>query len=200
MLKVHIVTVLMLAIVISTGAQTPTSVQPQPLDDPEAYKVYAALLAEEWTIRSAHAKTVVFQAETVTNPTCMPSGKPLETDWLPVLTDFRSANATPKALRGDFDLGVPYVVAPAADIRLTFQSSTSRMGGWDGFYQKYPDSGGYMLVSAVGFDATKQRAMVYMAHSCGMLCGGGTHHLLEKVGGAWREARLAGISNCMWAS
>jgi hypothetical protein len=54
-----------------------------------------------------------------------------------------------------------------------FQSSrTSVTLVWDGFYQKYPDSGGYMFLSAVGFDAPKQRAMVYMAGSCGGLCRG----------------------------
>jgi hypothetical protein len=42
--------------------------------------------------------------------------------------------------------------------------------------------------------------MVYMAHSCGSLCGGRTHHLLEKVEGVWREAKIPGVSNCMWAS
>ena len=62
------------------------------------------------------------------------------------------------------------------------------------------DSGGYMVASAVGFDPVKRRAMVYMAHSCGALCGGGTHHLLEKVDGAWREAKIPGVSNCVWAS
>ncbi len=202
MLKIHIVTVLMLAMVIPTGGRPQRSPStPQPLDDPEAYKVYAALLPGEWTVRSAHAKTLVFQQETMTNPTCMPSGKPLETDWLPVLKDFTSANAAPKLLRAGFDVGVPYVVVPSADIQTTFQSPTaSRTGGWDGFYQKYPESGGYMAVSAVGFDASKQRAIVYMEHSCGLLCGGGTHHLLEKIGGVWRRAQLAGITNCMWAS
>ncbi|MEO7157279.1 MAG: hypothetical protein ABI039_06950, partial [Vicinamibacterales bacterium] len=40
------------------------------------------------------------------------------------------------------------------------------------------DSGGFMVISAVGFNAARTRAMVYMAHSCGSLCGGGTHHLL----------------------
>jgi hypothetical protein len=47
---------------------------------------------------------------------------------------------------------------------------------------------------------SKKRAMVYMAHSCGSLCGGGTYHLLEKVEGVWREAKIPGVSNCMWES
>ena len=96
---------------------------------------------------------------------------------------------------------MPYVVVASADIRALFQPpTTSATLGWDGFYQKYPNSGGYVSVSAVAFDAPKRRAMVYMAHSCGGLCGGGTYHFLEKVGGVWRRARLAGVTNCMLAS
>ena len=133
MLKIRTVTVLMLAIVIPTAVRTqPSPSTLQLLDDPEAYKVYAALLPEEWTVRSAHAKTLVFREETVNNPGCLPSGKPLENDWLPVLKDFTSANVTPKLLRPGFDMGMPYIVVPFADIRLTLQSSTTySTGGWD---------------------------------------------------------------------
>jgi len=73
-------------------------------------------------LRAARAKTLVFQEETATDKSCIPSGKPLETDWLPVLKDFTGANATPKLLRTGFDLGVPYVVVPSADIRGLIQS------------------------------------------------------------------------------
>jgi len=198
--KVCSLLLLMLASLIPVKAQ-PSPSTPQPLDDPEAYKVYAALLPEEWTVQAAHAKTLVFQAETTTEKACVPSGPSLETDWLPVMQDFKSANATPKFLRADVDLGVPYVVVASADIEATLRSSkTSETFGWDGFYKKFPDSGGYMMVSVVGFDAQKQRAIVYMAHSCGGLCGGGTYHFLEKSGGVWRRARAAGITNCAWAS
>jgi hypothetical protein len=63
MLKIHIISVLMLAIIV-----IPTGVRPQPLPsipeslgDPEAYRVYAALLPDEWPVRVAHAKALVFQ-------------------------------------------------------------------------------------------------------------------------------------------
>ena len=49
-------------------------------------------------------------------------------------------------------------------------------------------SGGYIQLSAVGFDAAGTRAMVYVAYQCGGLCGGGTLYLPEKVNGGWREA------------
>jgi hypothetical protein len=171
------------------------------VEDPEAYAVYASLLSNEWTVRVAHAKTLVFQEETGTNWRCLPSGKPLEEDWRALVDSLRSENAKPRRLRAGFPLGTPYLVVPSADITASFHDVPNDLNfGWGGFYKRYPDSGGFMVVSAVGFDVSRKRAMVYMAHSCGSLCGGGTHHLLEKVDGAWREARLPGVSNCVWAS
>ncbi len=173
----------------------------KPIDDPEAYAVYASLLSSEWPVRERHAKTLVFQQETGTNWNCMPAGEPLKTEWKPVVENFRAENASVRLLQAGFPLGIPYVVVPTTDIKASFSEvPNDRMGGWTGFYKRYPDSGGITVVSAVGFDSVKQRAMVYIAHSCGLVCGGGTHHLLEKVDGVWREARVPGVSNCFWVS
>jgi len=172
------------------------------ISDPEAYAVYASLLPHEWIVTAAHATTLIFQQETQTNRTCMPSGPPMEKEWKPVLDHFRAENATRRLLQPGFQLGFLYRVVPAAEIQRSFNETKKddRMFGWTGFYNRFPDSGGFMVASAVGFDSTKRRAMVYLAHSCGGLCGGGMHHLLEKVDGAWREAKPEGLMNCAWAS
>jgi hypothetical protein len=60
--------------------------------------------------------------------------------------------------------------------------------GWDGFYKRYLDSGGFIIVSPVGFNPDKTQAIVYSGSSCGSLCGRWSFHLLEKVAGKWREA------------
>jgi hypothetical protein len=168
----------------------------RPIDDPEAYAVYASLLPREWLVTTAHAKVLVIQRETTTFPQCMPTGKPLETDWREVVDDFRAKNADVRAIQRGFTLEPPYVVIPAAEIESIFRSPLD----WSTFLTRYPDSHGYMQVSAVGFDAPKSRAMIYMAHHCGGLCGGGAHHLMTKLNGQWREARVEGVSNCTWAS
>ena len=175
--------------------------RPTAVDDPEAYAVYASLLPHEWSVQVAHAKTLVFQEETGTNWDCMLTGKPLDKDWRPVVDSLRSENAKSRRIRAGFPLGMPYVVVPTADITASFRSLPNDPNfGWGGFYNRYPNSGGFMIVSAVGFDASKKRAMVYMAHSCGSLCAGGSHHLLEKVNGAWREAKVPGVFSRWWAS
>lgn len=164
------------------------------VDDPEAYVVYAAILPLEWPVRVAHAKSLVFQAETGTHSSCDPSGKILDEDWRPVVESYRRENTSSRTLLPMFPIDLPYEIVP----RLTLGTSM-RAGDWRPFYANYPDSGGFIEVSAVGFDKTHTRAMVYMAHHCGLLCGGGTHHLLERHDGRWLPADLD-IQNCRWDS
>src|SRR4051794_9907182 len=89
--------ILALAILLAWSGCSVRAAQDAPLtpvDDPEAYTVYASLLPNEWPVRVANAKTLVFQQETGTMRDCMPSGKPLEADWRPVVDNFRAENAS----------------------------------------------------------------------------------------------------------
>jgi hypothetical protein len=175
-----------------TRAQT---VEPRTLDDPEAYAVYASLLPNEWALSRARAKRLVFQKETSAGRGCFPTGAPLQDDWKPVADNFRSENASQRALREGFALGVPYVVVPSAEIRALF--ADLRDDGWGRFYQRYPDSGGYIAVSAVGFDAEKRRAMVHFGSVYGMLGANWKFFFLNKTDAGWRETRIPGVSNCL---
>ena len=182
----------------STAAQ-PTAAKP--LDEPEAYAVYAALLPNQWPVRRAKASVLLFQQETSTYPRCMPSGPPLDTEWKPVVDSYRTQNEPGRLLQPGFPLGIPYMVVPRAEIKATFGTvPNDPQFGWSGFYAHYPNSAGYMVASVPGFDAERRRAMVYMAHSCSPVCGGGTYHFLEKSEGSWREVQLAGITTCAWYS
>jgi hypothetical protein len=168
------------------------------VDDSESYAVYRALLPAEWTVRIAHAKTLVFQQETTIHQRCMPSEAEVNAAWQPVVENFRTANTTAWILLPEFDLGIPYTLASSSEIQSALRLVSN--DPWVGFYKRYPDSGGYMMVSAVGFDALKGRALVYMAHSCGLLCGGGRYHFLEKINGVWRETKIPGVPKCSWIS
>jgi hypothetical protein len=183
------------AAVIASSAASLAGQEPV---EPESYAVYRLLIPREWPVRVAKAKQIVLKQETVTKPTCFPSGRPLQEEWKPVVDDFRAQNRVPRVLQAGFDVGVPYLLVPAREIEQMFSGSLP--GDWRAFYARYPDSGGYTEVSAVGFDPTKTRAMVYVAHGCGGLCGGGTHHFVEKVDGLWRAATIKDLENCQWVS
>ena len=178
----------------------PPSSSQAPIDDPAAYAVYATLLADHELVRMG-AKTLVIRQET-TNPTdraCLPSGEAMETDWRPVLEAYNAANAAVHSVLGGDRLGRPYTVVSAARIEAVFKDSVQG-AVWDAFHRRYPDARGYVEVSAVGFDAERRRAMVYLAHHCGLLCGGGQVYLLEKVDGTWRKVDPPGLQRCYWVS
>ena len=160
---------------VGPGALAGQEPSPLAVDDPEAYRVYAFLLSTEWPRNAARPKVLLIQQET-TRWDCF--GKPLETaladrytTWKPVLDAYRAANQAVRTVLPGQELGFPSTVATAREIG-----------------RAYSNWGGYIQVSAVGFDAAEMRAMLYMAHPCGGLCGGGSLHLLEKVNGDWRQA------------
>jgi hypothetical protein len=166
------------------------------IDDPEAYVVYATLIASEIPAKPSR-KQLVIQRETVINKDCIVSGGALDTDWKPVADDFKIQNARVRFIAPDRDLRRSYIVVPQKELLAYFTKQGDR---WPAFYERHPDSGGIVELSAVGFNAARTRAMVYVAHSCGDLCGGGSYHLLEKVNGKWDEAAVPGVSTCMWVS
>jgi hypothetical protein len=198
----------------SAGSQKP---EPQPIADPDAYAVYATLLPREWTIRVAGASRLVVQREAGTYRDCLPSGPPMKAEWAEVLANYEAENARVRHLLPDRPLGYPYVLVPREEIMAIFERRSPDpekpdeaplrhrtpahiQGPWKTFYERYPDSGGYLVFSAVGFNEGKTRALVYIGHHCGNLCGGGTHHFLQKVDDRWREIRPKDVTMCMWMS
>jgi len=115
----------------------------------------------------------------------LPSGEEFLKGFGDVVEDYKKANASGKLLVRGFLMEKPYDLVPQKEI--------------PAFYARYPRSQGYIHVSAVGFNSDKTKAMVYLGHWCGSLCGGGTYHLLEKIEGKWRKANIKAVS-CVWAS
>src|SRR5215510_12986687 len=160
---------------------------------PEAYEVYSAILTSEWPVRVQHAKSLIIQTETQNYQMCLRPEKEWQEKLGPAISDFVRLNAKPWLLQRRIDSETPYELVAAADLRSTMQA------GWEGFYQRYPNSGGWVEVSAVGFNNDRTVAVVYMGHHCGGLCGGGCFHVLEKKDGKWVPLEWRGSSSA-WAS
>jgi hypothetical protein len=79
-------------------------------------------------------------------------------------------------------------------------------GGANGYVNpadKTPSQNPRLLfeVSAVGFNKDHNLALVYIAHHCGGLCGGGTYHLMAKKDGKWMPDRdFQGGPACLWVA
>jgi len=164
-----------------------------PYENQEAYEVYSAILPSEWLLRTG-AKTVFIQNETKGFGMCL---RP-ENEWQervgPAISDYVRSNAKPSLLQRRIKVEVPYQLIIADEL-----SSTNSTAGWEGFFQRYPDSRGWIELSAVGFNVNKTVAVVYMGHHCGPLCGGGGFHVLEKKDGKWVALNWMG-SSCGWAA
>jgi hypothetical protein len=179
---------------LSAGAQAPTMV-----DDPEAYAVYRAVVGSlvEGPLRQRRVTHLVLGQLTLADwDRCIPSGKPLETEWRPVLENFKTENGTLRLLRPGLSFGVPYSLVAAADYPTTAQALDTDPAA---FESRYPNSGGVIFhVSAVGFDEARTRAMVVVSYQCGVRCGTWSYYLMKKLDGRWVFAELEGLLTCSW--
>jgi hypothetical protein len=81
-----------------------------------------------------------------------------------------------------------------AEFEETVYSSDS--GHWSLFYDRYPNSYGYISLSPVGFNNAGDEAFLFASRTCGFLCAEGWHVLLRKGPDGWRIIRrdLAWVS------
>jgi hypothetical protein len=78
-----------------------------------------------------------------------------------------------------------------ADANSYTQIFEGSVDGWSHFYSLYPEAGGIVDLSRVGFDAALGQALVYGGVECGGLCGEGNVYLVSKANGAWVVAQQA---------
>jgi len=148
----------------------------QPLEeDPDAYAIYSVLLpAEDPPVESWN---IVNETERGPLPLCLTPPLDQESTYRPVIEQFETLNRRRFLLRRSFDLVAYNLVSREDKVRPIFE------------------------VSAAGFNKERTRALVYVGHHCGNLCGGGTYHLMAKKNGKWEPDReFRGGPMCLWAS
>ena len=57
---------------------------------------------------------------------------------------------------------------------------------WKKFYKSFPGASGWTSVSIPGYSSDGEIAVVYVAHYCGTLCGGGSYVYLRRIKGEWK--------------
>lgn len=88
------------------------------------------------------------------------------------------------------DLGIAYrLISPEEMERMFSEHGT----GWSDFYERYPESNGLIYFSRVGFNLQRDQAFVYLADSCGGLCGQGSYVLLKKEATGWKIQQKKGL-------
>jgi hypothetical protein len=113
-------------------------------------------------------------------------------EWNAVVDSFRRENAGTRTLLPGFTLERPYELMP----RPMLMASLGWVKYGRLFDAGYQIASSFVAVSAVGFDAKKTRAMMYMEHRCGYSCAGGTSQFLEKRDGRWVAVAMI----CSWVT
>lgn len=102
---------------------------------------------------------------------------------LGVLSDYFEHNKDRGPLSKSIPTDLPKSWLSEAEEEALFKSK--KRDGWESFYAKYPDAGGIMAFSRVGFNERRDRAFLYSTISCGWLCGTGHYHLLKRESDKW---------------
>jgi hypothetical protein len=148
----------------------------QPLEgNPDAYAIYSVLLPAEDP--SVNSWNIWNETERGPLPMCLTPPLDQESTYRPVIEHFETLNQRRYLLRRSFDLIAYNLVSREDKVLPIFE------------------------VSAVGFNMERTRALVYVGHHCGNLCGGGTYHLMVKKNGKWEPDReFRGGPMCLWVS
>src|SRR3954452_15907787 len=106
---------LAVAVICPVYGQQPPA--PEPITDPEAYAVYAAVLSTVRMVSSSpsYGAVLVLQGETSSGQGC-PSKGITNPEWTPVLESFARGNMRPWTLLPDRPLGRPYVIAATDEV------------------------------------------------------------------------------------
>ena len=102
----------------------------------------------------------------------------------------------PTDLKPNFDLPLKYYLLTSKECETIFTNPNNMdpaTDDWSKFYIKYPESGGYISLSNVGYNKARDQALVYFVHWCGMLCGTGNYLLLSKDETGWKVDTVAMI-------
>ena len=172
------------------------------IEDPEAYAVYAALFQRHVKYDPQRMRDIRLLQETRPPTRCDQKRYP-DKRWEAAMTNFWQANARRWLLKSGADLGMPYtlITPPVIEsiLKTVAQDPSPRLGGG-------PEPGlrmlpaRYLVLSAVGFSADKNFAVVGHEKDCehlnpadnSVLCSSGDVMAWEKVGGQWVPAEGCG--------
>lgn len=168
-----------------TATPTPPgpTVTPPPHIEAEEYAVYSAMIQQNpigygldsFIVIREH--TMLWDSDLVERSLEERPGLSAE-----LVDSYRSRNTESYTLGPNLDLEQDYALMPREEAEKLFR----RGGKWDEFQATYPEAGGVVMFSRVGFSANEDRALVVMGLRCHEECGAGGLYLLAKEEGGWK--------------
>lgn len=177
-------------LVLSLTGSIAEDVSAKPYEIKEAYEIYSLLLPHPGVVPYGFTKgPLAIQQETASHFDYFYYGcfdLKAQSKFEDALTNFFQVTKRAWLLQREFQIGKPYELV-TLDRFFKEHGEHAKDEGWNNFLACYPDSGGLIQMSPVGFNETKTMAVVYIGHGCGTLCGFWGFHLLEKIDGNWKE-------------
>jgi hypothetical protein len=197
--------VLTALVVVSMRSETNQSRKPSvPYEDIDAYEVYSTVLSRAGEWQDSKSLLILQDIPPKEWPIGSPQGA-LQGDaeftkrFDGIFKSFEQANRERSLLQYHFAVRKPYQIVSTSELDAAFNrpAPNAIKDGWEGFRQSFPDSKGYLILSAVGFSPDKTIALVYVDYRCGGLCGSSRYYILEKHDGHWVRSTPKGLKSEM---
>jgi hypothetical protein len=166
-------------------SQRRDSTEPPAYTVSEAYEVYSAILESVFT---EHEQLVILD-ETFPHRCGMTPNKGAK-NVTGAAADYLAVNAQKFRLQTNFQVSKPYALISIDELK-----NLTSGGPWGKFFAMYPKSGGYINLSAVGFNQSKTTAVVAYDLVRGLNSGNGEFRTLQKVDGKWVPES---VGHCKW--
>jgi hypothetical protein len=168
--------------------------QPEAYTDPDAYEVYNAILTSQRRLENANAKLFFIPSLTQSEKMCLAPDKESQKIIGSAISDYEKKNEKAWLLQPLLNVELRYQLIPPEELQ-----AARELGMWSAYFAKHPNADNWIELSAVGFNEDKTVAVAYMRHLCGMMCGDGHFHVLQKKDGKWMPLEWKG-SQCVWNS
>jgi hypothetical protein len=158
-------------------------------DDSEAYAIYAAVLADDPLVTHAKPELLVVQRETEAAQLCGGWDSASQPLFGSSLADYQAKAKTTWLLQPRLTSLLPIVIVPIGETTNLPESSGLPTTAYK---RKYPGSDGYVIFSAVGFNADKTVAVLsgtFVSYAGPTRSfSGGEFIVLQKKDGRWQPA------------
>jgi hypothetical protein len=166
---------------ISVPAGPPAAREPN-----DTQKVYETVLRELYG-GGEEGRLIVVHSTTSYYPFTEGHARGLEGVSQEAVEDYLAKGASPKRLPPLPGLSAQVALLDWDEHGMAFRRGR-RVGGWEDFHERFPNSASYVEFSAVGFNRAGTLAFLYASKNCGTLCGEGRFVLLEKTPRGWEIA------------
>jgi hypothetical protein len=155
----------------------------------EEYEIYSTVIKEKYI--QPNTKLLIIEERTFRYDFAVDNDEPWRekrkgvTIVRSAAEDYEAKNSSKWLLnKSMFKLPVKLNLITDLDLKAIFHGHWGELE-WIGYYRRYPESTGFVMLSRIGFNTEHTQGLLYIGSRCGPGCGEINFLLLEKVNGVW---------------